>query len=136
MKLFFIAIMIIRQEITMMNFRKTIEFQKDFKKLSKKFRSLDSDLFEFKKILTESPLGIGKHFNIITKTGFVYIIKARFFCRSLKKKDLRIIYAYIENNQIIEMVGIEFIEVYFKGKKQNENRERIKEYLRVFEREG
>ncbi|MFH1048628.1 MAG: hypothetical protein V1732_03105 [Patescibacteria group bacterium] len=81
-----------------MNFRNTIEFEKDFKKLSKKFRSLNSDLVEFKKVLNESPLGIGKHFNIITKTESVYIVKARFFCRSLKKKDLRIIYAYIEKS--------------------------------------
>lgn len=115
-----------------MNFRITIEFQKDFKKLSKKFRSLDSDLAEFKKVLNEFPLGIGKHFNIITKDGSVYIIKARFFCRSLKKKDLRIIYAYIENHQTVEMIGIEFIEIYFKGKKENEDGERIKEYLAVF----
>jgi len=116
-----------------MNFKTTIEFQKDFKRLSKKFRSLDSDLDEFKKILNEAPLGIGKHFNVITKTGYLYIIKARFFCKSLKKKDLRIIYAYIENHQIIEMVGIDFVEMYFKGDKENEDRERIKDYLKNFE---
>ncbi len=113
-----------------MKFKSTIEFQKEFKRLFKKFRSLNEDLIEFKKVLSESPLGIGKHFNIITKTNFVYIIKARFFCKSLKKKDLRIIYAYIENHQTIEMVGIEFIEIYFKGKKENEDRVRIKEYLK------
>ena len=113
-----------------MNFRKTREFEKDFKKLSKKFRTLDSDLAEFKKVLNKAPLGIGKHFNVITKTGSIYIIKARFFCRSLKKKDLRIIYAYIENHQTVEMVGIEFIEMYFKGNKENEDRERIKNYLK------
>lgn len=117
-----------------MNFRNTPEFQKDFKKLSKKFRSLDGDLAEFKKVLNESPLGIGKHFNVITKTDSVYIVKARFFCRSLKKKDLRMIYAYIQNSQTIEMVGIEFIEIYFKGNKQNEDGERIKEYLKGFEK--
>lgn len=113
-----------------MNFENTAEFQKDFKRLSKKFKSLDGDLFEFKKILSESPLGIGKHFNVITKIDHLYVVKARFFCKSLKKKDLRVIYAYIENHQIIEMVGIEFIELYFKGDKKNEDRERIKEYLR------
>ncbi len=117
-----------------MNFRNTIGFQADSKKLSKKFKSLDSDLVEFKKILAESPLGIGKHFNIIIKTESVYIIKARFFCRSLKKKDLRVIYAYIENSQTVEMIGIEFIEIYFKGKKQNEDGERIKEYLKIIEK--
>ena len=83
-----------------MNFSGTAEFQKDFKKLSKKFRSLDDDLAEFKKVLSEAPLGIGKHFNVITKTGSIFIIKARFFCRSLKRKDLRIIYAHIEGQQV------------------------------------
>jgi hypothetical protein len=113
-----------------MNFKSTTEFQKDLKRLSKKFRSLDGDLVEFKKVLNEAPLGIGKHFNVITKTDYLYIVKARFFCKSLKKKDLRIVYAYIENHQIIEMLGIDFIEIYFKGDKENEDRERIKEYLK------
>lgn len=122
--------MIIQSEIMRMNFKSTTEFQKDFKKLSKKFRSLDEDLIEFKKVLNEVPLGIGKHFNVIIKTVFVHIVKARFFCKSLKKKDLRIIYSYIENHQIIEMVGIEFIELYFKGNKENEDRKRIKDYLK------
>jgi len=112
-----------------MNFKSTREFQNDFKRLFKKFKTLDSDLVEFKKILNEFPLGIGKHFNVITISGSVHIIKARFFCRSLKKKDLRIIYSYIEKHQIIEMIGIEFIEIYFKGNKKNEDQERIKTYL-------
>ncbi len=116
-----------------MNFKSTIEFQKDFKRLLKKFRSLNEDLIEFQKVLNELPLGIGKHFNIITKKDLVYVVKARFFCKSLKKKGLRIIYAYIENHQIIEMVGIEFIEIYFKGKKETEDRERIKKYLKNLE---
>lgn len=112
-----------------MNFKSTPEFEKDFKRLSKKFRSLDGDLAEFKKVLNEAPLGIGKHFNIITTTGNISIVKARFFCQSLKKNNLRVIYAYIENSQTIEIVGIEFIELYFKGDKENEDRDRIKYYL-------
>ncbi|MFH1392532.1 MAG: hypothetical protein ABIG90_02535 [bacterium] len=108
-----------------MNFKSTTEFQKDFKKLSKKFRSLSGDLVEFKKVLSEAPLGIGKHFNVITKTDHLYIIKARFFCKSLKKKDLRIIYAYMA-------ADINFIEMYFKGDKENEDRERIKKHLKNF----
>ena len=113
-----------------MNFKATADFQKDFKKLFKKFKSLNDDLIVFKKVLNEFPLGIGKHFNIITKADSTYIIKARFFCRSLRKKDLRIIYAYIKNHQVVEMIGIEFIEIYFKGEKESENRDRIKEYLK------
>jgi len=115
-----------------MNFKNTDEFQKDFKKLSKKFKSLDSDLTEFKKVLCEAPLGIGKHFRVITKVECAHNIKARFFCKYLKKKDLRIIYAYIENYQTKETVGIEFLEMYFKGDKENEDRDRIKEYLKNF----
>lgn len=132
MRLFFIGMMIIRLEITKMNFKSTFEFQKDFQRLSKKFRSLDADLIEFKKILNETPLGIGKHFNVIIKTNVVYIIKARFFCRSLKKKNLRIIYSYIANHNLIEMIGVDFIELYFKGDKENEDKDRIKEYLKNF----
>ena len=116
-----------------MNFKNTQEFNKDYKKLFKKFKTLDNDLAEFKKVLKESPLGIGKHFNVITKIDSIYIIKARFFCKSLKKKDLRIIYAYIENRQRVEMIGIEFIEIYFKGNKENEDRVRIREYLRKYQ---
>ena len=115
-----------------MNFKSTPGFQKDFKKLFKKFKTLDSDLIEFKKILTVSPLGIGKHFNVITKSGHVYIIKARFFCQSLKRKSLRIIYAYIGDCKTVEMIEIEFIEIYFKGDRINENKERIKDYLTHF----
>ncbi len=115
-----------------MNFKNTKEFERDFKKLFKKFKSLDDDLIEFKKVLKEFPLGIGKHFNIITEINSVYIIKARFFCKSLKKKDLRIIYAYIKNHRIIEIISIEFIEIYFKGNKRNEDKERIRQYLKFF----
>lgn len=115
-----------------MNFKATQEFQKDFKKLSKKFKSLDSDLTEFEKVLSEAPLGIGKHFNVITKAGCCYVVKARFFCKSLKKKDLRIIYVYTENYQVKEIAEIEFLEVYFKGEKENEDREKIKEYLKNY----
>ncbi|MFH0791722.1 MAG: hypothetical protein V1905_00710 [bacterium] len=50
----------------------------------------------------------------------------------MKKKDLRIIYAYIEKHQIIEMIGIDFIEIYFKGENENEDRERIEGYLKLF----
>ncbi len=108
-----------------MNFNAAPDFLKDFKKLSKKFRSLENDLVEFKKVLNESPLGIGKHFNVIAKTRCTHIVKARFFCKNLKKKDLRIIYSYFELEQ-----RIEFVELYFKGNKENENRERIEEYLK------
>lgn len=117
-----------------MNFKCTQEFEKDFKRLFKKFKTLDNDFCEFKKILGEFPLGIGKHFNVINRVGIgsVSIIKARFFSQSLKKKDLRIIYAYVKDHEITEFSGIEFIELYFKGDRVNEDKTRIKEYLEKF----
>lgn len=130
MRAFFIVTTTIQLEITKMNFKTTVEFQRDFKRLLKKFRSLNEDLLEFKKVLSEAPLGTGKHFNLITRAEFVSIVKARFFCRSLKKKDLRIIYAFIEKHKIIEMISVEFIELYFKGEKENEDQQKIKEYLK------
>jgi len=39
-----------------------------------------------------------------------------------------VIYAYHLKTKTIEL--IEFIEIYYKGDKENENRERIKDYLK------
>lgn len=108
-----------------MNFNTTNEFEKDFKKLLKKFRSLNNDLLEFKKVITKFPKGIGKHFSPLIRTEKIVIVKARFFCQSLKRKNLRIIYSYYQQER-----SIEFIEIYFKGNKENEDRARIKNYLK------
>ena len=59
------------------------------------------------------------------------ILKARLFCRTLKGSSLRIIYAYIEEKSQVEFVGIEFVELYFKGDKENEDSKGIQEYLRL-----
>ncbi len=110
--------------------RKLTEFEKDFKKLRKRFRTLDEDLEVF----------IGKQLNLFHKLGvdnkgcvrisdlgisYPEIYKARkFACRSLKGKGaasgIRVIYAYYEEEDIIE-----FIEIYYKGDKAKEDRTRI-----------
>lgn len=108
-----------------MNFNELPEFSKEFKRFSKKYKSLSGDLDEFKRIVNAIPLGNSKHFNAITKNEQFIIIKARLFCRYLKGSSLRIIYAFHGQDQIIN-----FIELYFKGEKANENYERIKEYLK------
>lgn len=108
-----------------MNFNELPEFQKEFKRLGKKYKSLSDDLREFCNIITVVPLGNSKHFNIMTKTESYCIIKARLFCRYLKGSSLRVIYSYSEQKN-----KIDFIELYFKGEKENENRDRIKEYLK------
>ncbi len=109
-----------------MNFDELPAFLKEFKRLVKKYKSLPNDLGEFKRVIAAFPLGTGKHFNIVTKDGQCVIIKARFFCRYLKGSSLRIIYGYKKNN-----ASIDFIEIYFKGDKENEDRSRIIEYLKL-----
>ena len=110
-----------------MNFNEINDFTKDFKRLSRKYRSLPDDLLEFKKVITEFPLGTGRHFIILTTTETVKIVKARLFCRYLRGSSLRIVYAYHENKK-----NINFVQLYFKGDQENENRVRIKEYLKSF----
>jgi len=114
--------------------RKLTEFKKDFKKLVKKFRTLDDDLNTF----ITNQLKLTHKLNIdnkgvvrISDLGIEYptIYKARkFSCKALKGKGaasgIRIIYAYHENEDMIE-----FVEIYYKGEKENEDRERILRYF-------
>lgn len=109
------------------NYNELPEFSKEFKRFSKKYKSLPDDLEEFKRIIEVAPLGNSKHFNIVTRNEQCTIIKARLFCRYLKGSSLRIIYAFY-----CQSCKVEFIEIYFKGDKANEDRERIKEYLENF----
>ncbi len=110
-----------------MNFNESPEFQKECKRLGKKYKSLTSDLREFCKVITVAPLGNSKHFSVLTQNDILYVLKARLFCRYLKGSSLRIVYAYFEEKQ-----EIEFIEIYHKGNKANENRDRIKMYTKRY----
>lgn len=110
-----------------MNFNELPAFSKEFKRLAKKYKSLPDDLEEFKQVIAAVPLGNSKHFNAVTKNEQCIVIKARFFCRYLKGSSLRIIYGYRESN-----ASIDFIEIYFKGDKENEDRSRIIEYLNSY----
>ncbi len=110
--------------------RKLAEFEKDFKKLVKKFRTLDEDLNTF----IANQLKLTHKLNIdnkgvvrISDLGIEHpkIYKARkFACKALKGKGaasgIRVIYAYYEEEDVIE-----FVEIYYKGDKDNEDRERI-----------
>ena len=109
----------------MTSFNDLPEFSKEFKRFSKKYKSLPDDLNEFKRIISVIPLGNSKHFNIITKIEQCVIVKARLFCRYLRGSSLRVIYAFYPQG-----CKVDFIEIYFKGDKENEDRERIKLYLK------
>ena len=111
-------------EIMTMTFDELPEFEKERKRLARKYRSLSQDLEEFRNIVSVVPLGNQKHFAVIAQDEKLHIVKARLFCRYLKGSSLRVIYSYFEQEQ-----RIEFIEIYFKGDKENEDRHRVKEYL-------
>ncbi len=108
-----------------MNFDELPEFKKECKKLAKKYRSLSDDLKTFRNIVTTIPRGNNKHFNVLVDDELFCVIKARLFCRYLKGSSLRIVYAYHE-----EKKRIEFIELYFKGNKENEDFGRIAQYIK------
>ena len=110
----------------MIHFNELPIFQKEFKHLKKKYKSLSEDLKEFRKVIVVSPLGTQKHFSIIAQKESLYIIKARFFCKYLKGSSLRIIYSYFQQEE-----RIQFIELYYKGSKENEDVLRIKNYLKA-----
>lgn len=105
------------------------EFEKEFNRLLKKYKTLDDDLKKIKQVLASYPTGIGKNFIIIHSAETVKIVKARMTCRALHDRSLRIIYAYVEQER-----RIEFLEVYYKGDKENEDRGRISEYLNKYKK--
>ena len=111
-------------ETMTMTFDELPEFEKERKRLARKYRSLSEDLEEFQNVVSVVPLGNRKHFAVIAQNEKLHIVKARLFCRYLKGSSLRVIYSYFEQEQ-----RIEFIEIYYKGDKENEDRHRVREYL-------
>ena len=103
------------------------EFEKNFKQLFKKYRTLEDDIEKFKATLLSYPTGVGKNFTIIHSEQTYKIVKARMACRALRDRSLRVIYAYTEESD-----KFYFIELYFKGEQVNENRRLIKEFLGRF----
>jgi hypothetical protein len=99
-------------------------FQKEFKRLSKKYSSLPDDLQIFKEVLEIEPLGSGKHSHIIAKQNSIYIIKSRLFCSYLRGSSMRIVYAFDASLQ-----KIDFIELFYKGNKPNHDHQRVVEYF-------
>jgi len=111
----------------MSRFNQLPEFEKEFSKLFKKYRSLAEDLKKFEKLVEINPTGVGKNFTIIHNSEKVKIVKTRLACKSLRDRSMRMIYAYHDDKVIFV-----YIELYFKGDKANEDRERIKEYLKNY----
>lgn len=112
----------------MISYERLTTFDKEFKRLFKKYRSLNKDLEVFKDALNVFPTGQSNNSEIVYDGGNSKIIKSRLFCRYIKGSTLKIIYAYHKSEN-----KIWFLEIYFKGDKVNEDRERIKEYLKEIE---
>ena len=86
---------------------------------------MPADLQTFRAVVSVHPLGNGKHFDSITQVAAGHIIKARLFCGYLRGSSLRVLYHYAEQEQKIELIAL-----YAKDDKENEDKKRIREYLR------
>lgn len=112
-----------------MYFSESKEFQKEFKKLSKRFRTLAEDLEVVKKIITVTPRGNGAKHWVALKSDIAderYIMKMRMMCRAVRGAQFRLVYLYSEIENITEIL---FIEIYFKGDKEREDLTRVDEYF-------
>jgi hypothetical protein len=119
----------------MMNYDETEEFTRDFKKLLKKFSSLADDLevnkqyrielFHCKGIDSRSIFEIQ---GVGNTTDLKFFKIKKFQCKDLKgrgsKSGIRLTYAYFPIEQ-----KIVFIEIYFKANQDNENRQRIINFI-------
>ena len=123
--------------MTTINYNTIPEFEKDFKKLSKRFKTLERDFELMKKNLLEvhylkgipvppkALVDIEGFCNDCYKSQKV----RKFACASLKGKGgnsgIRVILVYEKDEQ-----KITFIEIYFKGDSENEDGERLKKFVR------
>ncbi|MFZ2906276.1 MAG: hypothetical protein WAZ98_08745 [Cyclobacteriaceae bacterium] len=109
-----------------MTFDEIEEYGKDFKKLQKKYKTLESDIAIVKKVLAvhahELPPFNSRLNGMKIKT--CVIKERRLACRSIKgagvQTGLKLVYAHFEDEE-----KIVFIELYHEDDKQHEDRERI-----------
>ena len=114
---------------------RTDEFKRDLKKLLKRYRTLEGDidtlinasLYAFHKLDIDTG-GIFRLQGLGFEEPAVYKVK-KFACRSLKgtgsQTGLRLIYSYLSESDTVVL-----IELYYKGDKDNEDRDRIKRLYR------
>jgi hypothetical protein len=111
------------------------EFERDFKKLLKRYVTLEEDLSTmlraqlgaFHKLGLDTG-GVFRIDDLGDTTAPVYKVK-KFACRALKSKGartgLRLIYAYFEPEDRIDL-----IEIYIKSDREIEDRKRILKYYK------
>ena len=117
------------------HYDETEEFKRDFKKLLKKFSSLAEDLEVNKQYRIElfhcKEIDSGSIFEIQgvgNTVGLKFFKVKKFQCKALKgrgaKSGIRLIYAYLPVER-----KIIFIEIYFKADQDNENKQRIIDFM-------
>lgn len=110
-------------------------FEKDVKRLEKRYPTLSADIDTFIDTglrlfhkLGNDNGGIVRLAGLGIQAPKVYKVR-KFACRALKgtgsRSGMRIIYSYDETQDTIV-----FIEMYFKGSKENEDRKRILDFLK------
>jgi mRNA-degrading endonuclease RelE of RelBE toxin-antitoxin system len=114
------------------------EFEKDFKKLEKRYGTLSDDFENMKKNLLEvhyvkgSPLPPNTIVDIEGLCGETYKSKKvrKFACKSLKnlgnRSGIRVIFV-LESDDL----KITFIEIYHKSDHDIENKERLKNFIKT-----
>ena len=92
---------------------------------------MGADVSKLERVLEKLPCGTGgRHWNKLhaSPDGSILIYKVRLACASLRGQSLlRVIYACrLENGSV---TGVDLIELYYKGEKENEDQGRIEDYL-------
>ena len=110
---------------------RTEEFERDLKRLLKRFKTLEDDLqtlisaglYPYHKLDIDNG-GIFRLSGLGFEEPPVFKVK-KFACRSLKgtgsMSGMRLVYSYYMKTGIVVLV-----EIYYKGDKENEDRNRIK----------
>lgn len=115
-----------------MMFHATDSFNKNFKKLSKDYHSLNADLERFKKALEidgERLTGL-KRIPLSEKISTKFFKARKFRCKSLNcgsMSGIRIVFCWQVECENIKII---FIEIYYKGKQENHNETKIIDFCK------
>lgn len=119
----------------MLSFEHTPEFKKDAKKLSKRWRSIPSDIKTAEAALRVVYSGdeeiyrqffATKRAAVISKSNEAELVKMRIDCKSLgNDKKVRLVFILLKMRDTIQLV-----EVFAKNDKSRENQSRIQKYMK------
>lgn len=117
--------------MTVISILKCPEFEKDLKRLCKKYLSLEKEFWRLEEALKLVPILVhSERINGLWQEILLPVYKLRRIrCDSLQSTTkLRLIYAYDDTKQEIHF--IQFLEMYAKGEQEVEDRGRIEKYLK------